>query len=275
MTHATTRAQERAGGVRTKVARVGLVGMGLLYALLGVLAINVATGDRATASRTGAVQAVAQAPFGRFLLIGLTAALIALVIWKATQAIAGDPVEGSDASDRIKYVFKALLFGTAALSAVAILIANWGVSASVPGSGSGSGANQQQATALVMGFPGGRWIVMVVGLAAVGLGCYQIFRNTVKCEFMERLHVSGDKERVVEAFGRLGYAGSGSVTIGVGVFLFLAGMQYDPDNVKGLSGLLAELAGNGWGQLALWLIALGLLAYGLFALAEARYRRAT
>ena len=88
MTHATTRAQERAGGVRTKVARVGLVGMGLLYALLGVLAINVATGDRATASRTGAVQAVAQAPLGRFLLIGLTAALIALVIWKATQAIA-------------------------------------------------------------------------------------------------------------------------------------------------------------------------------------------
>lgn len=275
MTHATTRAQERAGGVRTKVARVGLVGMGLLYALLGVLAINVATGDRATASRTGAVQAVAQAPFGRFLLIGLTVALVALVIWKITQAIAGDPVEGSEASDRIKYVFKALLFGTAALSAVAILIANWGVSASVPGSGSGSGANQQQATALVMGFPGGRWIVMVVGLAAVGLGCYQIFRNTVKCEFMERLHVSGDKERVVAAFGRLGYAGSGAVTIGVGVFLFLAGMQYDPDNVKGLSGLLAELAGNGWGQLALWLIALGLLAYGLFALAEARYRRAT
>lgn len=261
--------------MRANVARVGLVGMGLLYALLGLLAINVATGDRATASRTGAVQAVAQAPFGRFLLIGLTVALVALVIWKITQAIAGDPVEGSEASDRIKYVFKALLFGTAALSAVAILIANWGVSASVPGSGSGSGANQQQATALVMGFPGGRWIVMVVGLAAVGLGCYQIFRNTVKCEFMERLHVSGDKERVVAAFGRLGYAGSGAVTIGVGVFLFLAGMQYDPDNVKGLSGLLAELAGNGWGQLALWLIALGLLAYGLFALAEARYRRAT
>ena len=273
MTHATTKAQEHAGGVRTNVARVGLVGMGLLYALLGLLAINVATGDRATATRAGAVQAVAQAPLGRFLLIGLTVALVALVIWKITQAIAGDPVEGSEATDRIKYVVKALLFGTAALSAIAILIANWGISA--PVSGSGSGANQQQATAVVMGFPGGRWIVMAVGLAAIGLGCYQIFRNTVKCEFMERLHVSGDRERVVTAVGRLGYAGSGAVTIGVGVFLFLAGVRYDPDNVKGLSGLLAELSGNGWGQLALWLIALGLLAYGLFALAEARYRRAT
>lgn len=275
MAHATTKAQQHAGGVRTNVARVGLVGMGLLYALLGVLAINVAVGDRATATRAGAVQAVAQAPFGRFLLIGLTAALIALVIWKITQAVAGDPVEGSEASDRIKYVFKALLFGTAALSAIAILIANWGVSASVPGAGSGSGDNRQQATAVVMGFPGGRWIVMIVGLAAVALGCYQIFRNTVKCEFMERLEVSGDKERVVAAFGLLGYAGSGTVTIGVGIFLFLAGVRYDPDNVKGLSGLLAELAGNGWGQLVLWLIAFGLVAYGLFALAEARYRRAT
>ncbi len=191
MTHATTKAQEHAGGVRTNVARVGLVGMGLLYALLGLLAINVATGDRATATRAGAVQAVAQAPLGRFLLIGLTVALVALVIWKITQAIAGDPVEGSEATDRIKYVVKALLFGTAALSAIAILIANWGISA--PVSGSGSGANQQQATAVVMGFPGGRWIVMAVGLAAIGLGCYQIFRNTVKCEFMERLHVSGDR----------------------------------------------------------------------------------
>lgn len=274
MAHAT-KAGRQAGGVRANVARVGLVGLGVLYALLGVLAINVATGDRATASRSGAVQAVAQAPLGRFLLIGLAAALIALVIWKVMQAIAGDPVEGSDASDRIKYAAKALLFSTAALSAVAILIANWGVSAQVPGSGNGGGDNQQQATAVIMGLPGGRWIVMVVGLAAVGLGCYQIFRNTVRCEFMERLHVSGDKERAISAFGRLGYAGSGAVTIGVGVFLFLAGLQYDPDNVKGLSGLLAELAGNGWGQLALWLIALGLVAYGLFALAEAKYRRAT
>lgn len=257
--------------MRAKVARVGLIGQGLLYTLLGLLAVNVATGDRATATRSGAVQAVAQAPFGRFLLIGLTVALVALVVWKVMQAIAGDPVEGSEGSDRIKYAFKAMLFSTAALSAVAILIANWGISAQVPTGGGGD--SRTQATAVVMGLPGGRWIVMAVGIAAIGFGCYQILRNAVRCEFMERLSVGGDTRRVIETCGRVGYAGSGGVTIGVGVFLFLAGLRYDPDNVRGLSGLLAQLAGSGWGQLALWLLAFGVLAYGLFALAEARYRR--
>jgi len=61
---------------------------------------------------------------------------------------------------------------------------------------------------------------------------------------------------------------------GVGFFFFVAGVQHDSDEVEGLSGLLGELAGNPWGQVALWVIAVGAFAYGMYTLIEAKYRRA-
>lgn len=270
----TARAQHHAGDIRSKVARTGLLGKGALYALLGFLAINVALGNRGSASETGAIQTVAAAPFGKFLLIALTVALIALVVWKVSQAIAGDPVEGADGSDRAKYAVKGLIYSGAALASLSILLANWGGPAgAVPG---GGGGGKQQATGVVMGLPGGRWIVVIVGLAAIGFGGYQIYKHTLNCDFMKRIgSLQPNQRKTVETLGRVGYVGSGLVTIGVGFFLITAGLTYDPNNVKGLSGLLAELAGQSWGQVVLWLIALGLFAYGLFSFAEARYRRAT
>ncbi|GFG93599.1 DUF1206 domain-containing protein [Mycobacterium bourgelatii] len=276
MTRPAVRAQNHAGDVRSKVARIGLFGKGALYALLGFLAINVALGNRSSdgASEVGAIQTVAQAPLGKFLLIALTAALIALVVWLVTQAISGDPIEGSDGSHRAKCAAKAVLYSGAALASLSVLIANWGGNAeTVPG---GSGDGKQHATAAVMGLPGGQWIVMLAGLAAIAFGGYEIYKHTVNRDFMKRLgQLDYDKRRPVEALGRAGYAGSGLVTIGVGFFLVVAGLTFDPDEAKGLSGLLAELAGQSWGQLVLWLIAIGLFAYGLFSFAEARYRPVT
>lgn len=274
MSSTTAKAQHQARDLRSKVARAGLVGKGTLYTLLGLLAINVALGNRASATETGAIQTVAQAPFGRFLLIALTAVLVALVGWKILQAVAGDPVEGSEASDRVKFAVKGVLYSGAALTSLSILIANWGGASA--GGGAAGGGEKQKAAAVVMGLPGGPWIVMIAGLAVIGFGGYQIYKHAINTEFMDRI-AAGDKstKHTVEMLGRVGYAGSGGVTIGVGIFLFLAGLNYDPNNVKGLSGILTELAGKSWGQLLLWLLALGVMAYGLFSFAEARYRRAT
>lgn len=276
MSSPAVRAQVHAGDVRSKVARVGLIGKGALYALLGFLAINVAMGNRssASASEVGAIQTVAQAPLGRFLLIALTVTLIALVVWKVSQAISGDPIEGSDGSDRAKYAAKALLYSGAALASLSILIANWGGNAGVVPGGNGDG--KHLATAVVMGLPGGRWIVMIAGLAAIAFGGYEIYQHAVNRDFMKRMGLlDHDKRRAVEALGRAGYGGSGLVAIGVGFLLVVAGLNFDPNNAKGLSGLLGELAGQSWGQVVLWMIAIGLFAYGLFSFAEARYRPAT
>src|SRR5688572_20791647 len=90
---------------RALLARSGLAAKGVLYAALGLLAINVASGDAGsqTASRQGAIELVASQPFGQWLLGILTAGLFALAAWHIIQAIKGDPVEGSEASDRLKF----------------------------------------------------------------------------------------------------------------------------------------------------------------------------
>jgi hypothetical protein len=272
---AAQQAESTASDLRSKLAPVGLVGKGLLFASLGFIAINVALGDSDSqdTSKSGAIERVAEAPFGKFLMIVLAVGLVALVLWKATQAIAGDPVDGSEATDRAKYAGMAFLYAGSAVTAVSILIANWSSGSS--SSDEESGGGKQKAAAVLMDLPAGRWLVMIAGIGIVGFGGYQFYKYVVETEFMDKIESADEKTtNTIETIGRIGYAGRSALMVGVGIFFFVAGVQHNSDEVKGLSGLLGELAGNPWGQVALWVIAIGTFAYGVFTLIEAKYRRA-
>jgi hypothetical protein len=269
-----------AADLRSKVAPIGLIGKGLLYGSLGFLAIDVAMGDRSagSVSKTGAIERVASAPFGKFLIIVLTVSLIGLVVWKAMEAITGDPIDGSEATDRAKNAVKAVLYAGSAVTSFSILVNNWSSSSSssTGGSGSGSGSDsQQQAAAVIMDLPAGRWLVLLVGLAAIAYGAKQIYDHTVQAEFMQRIRSLDEKtSATVEMIGRAGFAGRALLMIGVGVFFAYAGIDHDPSEATGLSGLLQELSDATWGRVVLWVIAVGTFAYGVFSLVEAKYRRA-
>jgi hypothetical protein len=58
----------------------------------------------------------------------------------------------------------------------------------------------------------------------------------------------------------------------VGFFLVRAAYQYDPSEAIGLDGALAKLAHQPYGRWLLAAAAVGLIAYGVFALIQARYR---
>lgn len=271
---ATEAAQTARAGAeqwRGRLAQVGLIGRGLLYGTLGLLVVQVATGDRQSASQQGAIERIARAPFGRFLLVVLVVTLLALVAWKVVQALFGDPIEGSEAFDRAKFAIKAVLYGAAAATAVSVLIANWGESSS-GSSGSGGGSGNQQAAATVMEWPAGRWIVAAIGVGSIAYAAQQFYEHVVNSEFMQRVTTSSD---TLELAGRVGYAGRAVVIAGVGVFFVIAGVTHDSDEAKGLSGLLQELSGNTWGAVLLWVIAIGLVGFGLFSLAESKFRRDT
>lgn len=138
--NATRQAESTAADVRSKVAPVGLIGKGLLYASLGFIAINVVVGSRDArgTSKSGAIERVARAPFGKFLMIALATSLVALVVWKLMQAVAGDPVDGDEAKDRAKNGIKSFLYAGSAATAVSVLIANWSGGSSDSGGGSDS-----------------------------------------------------------------------------------------------------------------------------------------
>lgn len=261
---------------RDPVARIGLATQGALYVVLGILAIQFATGDTSSdqVSQTGAIERVAAQPMGRFLLVVLTIGLFCLAVWHVLQAFTGDPIEGDEATDKAKFAVKAVVYGALTVTAAKITIDNWSGESSSGAGGSGD-AQSQEATSTLLDLPAGMVLVVLLGLALIGAAIYQFVVYVVGAEHMERISVSGRAADLLRTFGRIGYAARAIVLAIIGGFFLVAAVQHDPNESKGLSGALAELAESGWGRGLLWLVAVGFVLFGLFCFAEAKLRRAT
>ena len=267
--------QQVARAWRDPLARAGLLAKGVLYLILGVLAIQFARGDTSSdqVSQEGAIQTLADKPLGRFLLVLLTLGLAAMCVWRAIQAFVGDPVEGDDAQHRVEYAVKAVLYGALVVTSAKITADNWSGSSS---SQTGGGDQQaQQVSSTVFDWPAGRWLVGLLGVVMIGIAVYELWHQVIEAAFMERIAPPGEVSKGLEAFGRIGYAAKSLVLAISGIFFVVAAVQYDPNESKGLSGSLQELAEKGWGRVLLWGTAIGLFLYGVFCLAESRYRRHT
>ncbi len=263
---------------RATLGRSGLAAKGVLYCALGLLAVQVAAGNAGTqsASKVGAIELVASQPYGRWLLALLTFGLFALGAWQAIITFTGDPVQGSKAKERAIYAGKAVLYFAVATTALRMLAARWGSSALGAG-GDGGEQSGDRAAAVVMSWPGGDWLVGLVGLLVVAMAVHQLIAHAWHAKFMRRLDVArlGGLRTVVEHSGQCGYAARAIVLTIVGVFFVFAAIDQDPNQPVGISGALQVVSQQAWGQAGLWVVAIGLFLYGCFCIAEARYRRAT
>jgi len=89
----------------------------------------------------------------------------------------------------------------------------------------------------------------------------------------DALAVGEFEERAVQVIGIAGLAARTVVFGLIGWFLVKAAIEYDPQEAVGLDGALARLAEAPYGPVLLGFTAAGLIAYGLFCVAQARYRR--
>jgi hypothetical protein len=127
----------------------------------------------------------------------------------------------------------------------------------------------------VLDWPAGRWIVLAVALGFLADGLYNVYR-AVSRKFRERLktgEMSPAVERGAVASGVVGHMARGVVFALVGVFLAKAAIEYDPSEAVGIDGALLKLVQHDQGPLLLGLVAAGLIAYALYCLVEARYRK--
>lgn len=263
---------------RDPLGRAGIAARGVLYVVLGFLAIQFARGEVGSeqVNQSGAFAKVAEQPFGKLLLVALTVGLAAMTLWRLIQALVGDPIEGDEAKDRAEYFVKALIYAFLTFTAAKITADNWSGPAGSETAAQDSGdAQQQEATSALFDLPAGRWIVIGLGLVLIAVAVYQAYEHAVNAEFMERLAPPSRMSKAIEGFGRVGYAARSVVLTVSGIFFIVAGAQYDPNESKGISGSLQELADNSWGRIVLWATAVGLLLFGVYCLAEAKYRRHT
>jgi hypothetical protein len=258
---------------KESIGRLGLVGQGVVATIVGVLAIRIAMGDKDEAATSeGAVAWLAHQPLGKFLLVALTVALFALAVWRFLCALMGDPVEGSEPKDRLKYAVLGVVYLLLAITTLGITIANWTGSGDSAESEESGDEGSQQAASTLFEWPAGRWLVGILGVAVIGYAGYNFYKQVVKKKFAERLDAA--EGSWVVRLGLIGYTAQSLVYAVVGYFFVQAAIAFKSTTAKGPSGALIELAETAWGKALLWVIAIGLFAYGVFCIAEAKYRKA-
>jgi Domain of Unknown Function (DUF1206) len=249
------------------LSRAGFVARAAIYAIIGVLALKLAIGDGGKlASQHGALKTVANQPFGSFLLTLLAIGLGGYALWRLFRAWLGRGPEGTDSGfDRLAALGSGLAYGALCVLAVEILV----------GAGSSTSGNPQKPAAGVLGWPGGPWIVGAAGVLMLGVALYQGSRGLTQ-SFLKQSKTEEMSPRVRRWFASLGTIGhlSRMVVFGlIGVFLVKAAIEYDPKTAVGLDGALAKLANQSYGSWLLGVVATGLIAFALYSLSDARYRR--
>jgi hypothetical protein len=253
------------------VARTGLVAKGVSFALVGVLAVKLAIGAGGQAtSRKGALESLAQHSFGKIVLVLLAIGFAAYALWRFLQAYA----ERADADDgaakvwgkRAGYVGRGLIYASLAFTTARI----------VAGAGGGQSDNQKahKSTAVVLGWPGGRWLVAAAGIVLAGAGLWNLYRGLSR-KFEDKWRMQGLSPTVRRWGSRAGVVGHVArfvVFALIGVFLVRAALDYKPSEAIGLDGALRKLAHASYGPWLLGLTAAGLIAYGVYCLVDARLR---
>lgn len=251
------------------LARLGFVAKGVVYALVGILAVQVAFGGGGQTEGTqGAFQTIVSQPFGQVMLGLVALGLAGYALWLFIRAGMDTENRGSDVTGiikRIGYAASGVLHMGLAFMAVQLII----------GSGSGGGNSVAEWTAWLMQQPFGRWLVGIGGVIGVGVGLYRLYKAySVKfTEVLDLSHMSATARKWTIRFGRAGIAAQGVVFIMIGSFFVQAAVQYQPSEARGLGGALQTLAEQPYGPWLLLIVALGLVAHGMYMFILSQYRR--
>lgn len=268
-----TAREARAGGEKVArsrgfewLSRAGFVARGLIYGIIGILAIKLALGAGGkTTNQQGALETIARQPFGKVLLILVAIGLAGYALWRLLRALLGHGPEDSDSTfERVAAFASGIVYAGLCAIAVEILL----------GSG-GSSGNANKTTAGVFGWPAGTWLVGIAGAVLVGVGLYQGYRGLSK-DFLKDSkteQMSPQVRRWIEWIGTFGHLARMVVFCLVGAFLINAAIDYNPNKAVGLDGALAKIADASYGPFLLGIVAAGLIAFGVYSLTDARYRR--
>jgi hypothetical protein len=249
--------------------RLGHVAKAASYALIAILALQVALGDRAEPKdRQGVLRELAGTSFGTAALIALGVGFAGYALWQFVRAAFDRSGDGDDAKGWAKRAHHA---GVGAIYVGSAFIAF----SLLAGSSSSGGGSEKEETAKVLDWPMGQWLVGAVGVAFVVYGLANIWKaHTQKFrKDLDESSMSPTVRRWTTRSGVVGHVARGIVFGIVGVFLTKAAIEYDSDEAVGIDGALAKLAHQAYGAWLLGLVAVGLLAYAVFCLVQARYRR--
>jgi Domain of Unknown Function (DUF1206) len=260
------------GFVRSTVfevlSRAGFVARGLIYGIIGLFAFEVAVSDTGKlTNQQGAIQTVASQPLGEFLLVLLAIGLGGYAIWRLFRAALGHGPEDADSTlERLGGLGSGLVYGGLCIASIKLLTGS---------SAAGPSSKPDQTTAGVFDWPAGRWLVGLAGVVMLGVAAYQFLKG-VRRTFLEELktgEMSAGLETWVTWIGTFGHVARAVVFGLVGWFLLKAAYEFEAREAVGLDGALTKVLKAEYGPWLLGFVAAGLIAFGVYSISEARYRK--
>lgn len=269
-------AGENAGEALVKVtwidwlARFGYFVRGALYMLVGLLAVQVALGVRgSTENQTGALSVISAQPLGHLLLIGVAVGLAGYSLWGLIRAVLDPLKKGTSLkglAERGGYIVSAVSYGALLVPTIRLL----------SGAGAEEGEAAKESTAFLYTQPFGEWVVALAGVVAIIGAVGQAYTGITarfKKDFKEET-TEGELKLAIAA-GRIGHLARAVVFALGGLFLIQSALRQNPEDVEGLDGALAAIAGGDKGLVALGLVALGLMAFGIYSIMCTRWIKLT
>lgn len=253
----------------TLLARLGFAARGIVYILIGWLALGVALHGGEASDNQGALGYIATAPFGR-ALIGLCALGFAgYAVWRLAEAILDPENKSRDMKGRLEragYAVSGCAHVVLAYGAARIALHQ-----ASPKQGSPGDESAQSWSAWLLEQPGGVALLLLVGLAIFATAAAQAAK-AYKAKFDE---LNGDVPApdYVRWIGRAGYAARALVFAVLGWLVVSAALAHDGEQAGGVGEALEHLRTQPEGTALLAMVAAGLALFGAFSLVEARYRR--
>lgn len=251
------------------LGRAGLAARGTLYAIVGLLALQVAAGRTTQRpDQQGALTAIAHQPLGKVLLVAAAVGFAGYAVWRLSAAFLdteGDGTGPKGWAQRAADLGRGLLYAGFCVTALRL----------VAGSSGDDRTKEADLTAAVLRAPLGRLAVAATGLAVIGAGVYNGYRAS-SGNYRKKFDTGDMSRRARRWLPRVAAVGlaARAVVFGlVGTFLVRAAVRYDPNEAVGVDGALQRLADAPYGPALLAVVAAGLFTFGLFSFLEARYRR--
>lgn len=249
--------------------RAGYVARGAVYLSIGLIGLMASAGLTPHATGAlGALEAWAAWPFGEALLWLAGLGLWGFAGWRVLQSVFDADRQGlrpTALASRAGQLVSGLVYGGLAVSVFGLL-ATLGDLVETDDQ-----ARTRETVETVLALPGGGSLVAAAGLFVLAAGAGNIVQ-ALFARFSPRLHCPRDTRLPAALLGRLGYLARGVAFLPAGGFMVMAGLHARAGEAQGLGGALEALTALPFGRLAMAAIAAGLIAFGAYALFEARFR---
>jgi hypothetical protein len=248
------------------LARAGLTARGVIYILVGGVAVLVALGHSSReADQQGALHLLAGKSYGMVALWLLAIGFAGYALWRLSEAAFGVTGEPPGAGPRLKSLARAVIY--AGLSYLTFTV--------ISGTDRSQRRRQQDITATAMQHTAGRVLVGVVGLVIVICGVILVIEGARK-KFMKYLRtgqMSPRMRQVVKVLGMTGTIARGLVFALAGVLVVVAAVTHKASESGGIDKALQTLRNQPFGEFLTLAAALGLVIFGVYGLCEARWRK--